>query len=488
MSDRDPRLASEVYITLCRLWNIRPNISTARRAQTDGQSESAVEAITQLLRAFVNYNATDWDLLLPSICFAYNDSVSPSTTFSPLFLAHGEHPASPVSWLAQDLSTEISEGIRQHTAAEFVKRVADNVAMAQMFLEKKRLYYEKVMRTTVRFGKFTKGDLVLLDWRGAGVAGGSLGKLRPQWLGPFKVIDRRHENAYTLDLPPSMRISPTVGIRYLKPFYESHRSDPVADQLLAKIVAITDFRITPDFDGFYRAAFKVQSEPLSFAFEQWITMAQCVEAGAFDLLSEFLAALPDLTHKGNHSIGREVLDWQFRLRPFRGLVASFDPADPKKQFEILYEDGDSTWIDRAHLVKIWVKSLPVKVTALQPSPELQHSMRAVYGQSGMKRVLVLFSGTDSVGRFLRKHLPSGSQVLNLDVDPSAPNAVALNVMDWDYTQYPEGFFDMIWASPPCTQYSVAKVSGVRNLALADELVVRTLARSHTPPAARFVDN
>ena len=47
VSDRDPLIAGEVYQTLCRLWNVtRLNISSARSAQTDGHSESAVEAIS----------------------------------------------------------------------------------------------------------------------------------------------------------------------------------------------------------------------------------------------------------------------------------------------------------------------------------------------------------------------------------------------------------------------------------------------------------
>ena len=33
---------------------------------------------------------------------------------------------------------------------------------------------------------------------------------------------------------------------------------------------------------------------------------------------------------------------------------------------------------------------------------------------------------------------------------------------------------MIWASPPCTEYSKAKTVGVRNLELANEIVNRTI--------------
>ena len=29
-------------------------------------------------------------------------------------------------------------------------------------------------------------------------------------------------------------------------------------------------------------------------------------------------------------------------------------------------------------------------------------------------------------------------------------------MDWDYTEYPVGYFDIVWASPPCTHFSRLK--------------------------------
>ena len=35
-------------------------------------------------------------------------------------------------------------------------------------------------------------------------------------------------------------------------------------------------------------------------------------------------------------------------------------------------------------------------------------------------------------------------------------------------------FDVIWASAPCTEYSVAKTIGVRDLDTADAIVMRTL--------------
>eukprot|EP00854_Cymbomonas_tetramitiformis_P007746 gene7746-biopygen7825 len=46
---------------------------------------------------------------------------------------------------------------------------------------------------------------------------------------------------------------------------------------------------------------------------------------------------------------------------------------------------------------------------------------------------------------------SGSTGTATEVDEDA--------LKWDYQQYPPGYFDVIWASPPCTQYSQARTTG-----------------------------
>ena len=88
-------------------------------------------------------------------------------------------------------------------------------------------------------------------------------------------------------------------------------------------------------------------------------------------------------------------------------------------------------------------------------------------------VLELFSGTGSVGNVCRR---LDCEVTSLDRD--MPADIRMDIMDWDYASLPPNSFDVIWASPPCTEYSVAKTVGVRKLDEANAIVKRTIDIIH----------
>jgi site-specific DNA-cytosine methylase len=70
----------------------------------------------------------------------------------------------------------------------------------------------------------------------------------------------------------------------------------------------------------------------------------------------------------------------------------------------------------------------------------------------MKRLLELFCGTKCVGKVFQEH---GYEVVSLDYNPKFNATHTADILTWDYTQYPQDYFDVIWASPDCTTWSVA---------------------------------
>jgi hypothetical protein len=88
ISDRDRRFLSHFWQALFKALGTELRFSTAFHPQTDGQSERANRTLEEVLRHFVSPRQDDWDDHLDLAEFAINDSVSPSTGYTPFYLAY----------------------------------------------------------------------------------------------------------------------------------------------------------------------------------------------------------------------------------------------------------------------------------------------------------------------------------------------------------------------------------------------------------------
>lgn len=120
----------------------------------------------------------------------------------------------------------------------------------------------------------------------------------------------------------------------------------------------------------------------------------------------------------------------------------------------------------------------------------------------MGRLLELFAGTQSVGDVARS---LGWEVVSVDVSSElAVPTIQADILTWDYRVFPAGYFDVVWASPPCTRYSYVNSINLgkavhgrpftqerwdREMCVADELVARTLrVIDYFAPVRWYVEN
>ena len=98
------------------------------------------------------------------------------------------------------------------------------------------------------------------------------------------------------------------------------------------------------------------------------------------------------------------------------------------------------------------------------------------------------SGTGSVSRVWAD---AGHETLTLDSDPRCGADVCQDLLSWEYTYFGLEAPDVIWCSPPCTQYSIARsrAKTPRDLEGADALVQRCLdIISFWSPKYWFIEN
>ena len=99
------------------------------------------------------------------------------------------------------------------------------------------------------------------------------------------------------------------------------------------------------------------------------------------------------------------------------------------------------------------------------------------------KLLELFNGTGSVGCVAKD---MGWSVVSLDLKGADINS---DILEWKYKKYPVKYWDMIWASPPCIEYSIAKQTGVRKIEEANKIVIKTLEIiKYFKPRIWFVEN
>ncbi|KZV17069.1 hypothetical protein F511_02985, partial [Dorcoceras hygrometricum] len=104
--------------------------STAFHPQTEGQSERVIQILEDLLRACIIDFSESWDLKLPLVEFAYNNSFQASIQMAPNEALYGLRCRTPLHWDEVGERDSLGPDLVEQTV-EYVRKIKERMKAAQ---------------------------------------------------------------------------------------------------------------------------------------------------------------------------------------------------------------------------------------------------------------------------------------------------------------------------------------------------------------------
>ena len=184
-----------------------------------------------------------------------------------------------------------------------------------------------------------------------------------------------------------------------------------------------------------------------------------------------------LAHRVNSGKGQPQMEWLIRWKGYGPVHDEWKKLedintggmelDTWRDYEAMrrLEDLASSTSELVSHIREWVQTSP-ETMRRKVSEYVETTVGATtpwQDTSKPFRVLVLYSGTGSVEKTLLETYPNAVAV-SVDVNPTFHATHCCTVRQWmemegGMNAYAPGYFDVIWASPPCTEYNRAKTTG-----------------------------
>lgn len=169
-----------------------------------------------MLRSFVSQHQSDWEELIPSLLYAYHNTIHSATGFTPHKLLFG--------WSPRDLRVPL---LASHESSDpeydaWLRERGNMLSKGQLGLEHARRAMIKAHKAASNPPVFKAGDLVKITSSFLRVrpVDSQVRKLLPKFVGPFTVVEAVGPNAYRIKLPEAYSgIHDVINVSYLRPYF-----------------------------------------------------------------------------------------------------------------------------------------------------------------------------------------------------------------------------------------------------------------------------
>jgi hypothetical protein len=162
----------------------------------------------------------DWAQWLPQAQFVLSTSVCRTTGVTPFYIVYGRQAHTPASLMGS------ATAVDPPNTTHFVNHLAGIWAECSAHMKATQLAAEKYLNAGHTDTTFQVGSYVLLD-RAYRSPFSKVPKLEAKHDGPFRVLERVRDQAYTLDLPPAWRMHPTVWAGRLTAYHGEPPNGPL---------------------------------------------------------------------------------------------------------------------------------------------------------------------------------------------------------------------------------------------------------------------
>ncbi|KAK8955111.1 hypothetical protein KSP39_PZI001886 [Platanthera zijinensis] len=204
ITNNGPQFASAEFINFCEQLGIDLRFASVHHPRSNGQVEAANKIIVNLLKKKVENLKGNWVEQLLSVLWALRTTPNTPTRETPFKLSHGCEAVLLIKFeIRMPWVVEAGEG-REEWRAENEEELRLSLDMVEELRDLSAIRQEEVKRRMtkyfdkhVRVKQFAEGDLVLKKVDSAGRSA-AVGKLNPNWEGPYIVQEVLRSGGYRL--------------------------------------------------------------------------------------------------------------------------------------------------------------------------------------------------------------------------------------------------------------------------------------------------